>query len=235
MPRKNRPNSAATPRRQKSKRGRQSDRRAHDVDGLPGDSLTADDLSGENMTGYGMGSDGLVGESMGGDGPAGDFLDASAAAGTGTEQPLAGRVLAVDFGERRVGLALSDPAGLIAQGLETIHTAGSGETLASIVDIVEEKQVRQIILGLPVHMDGTAGEMAGKVEELADQLREKVSCDVRTWDERLTSVSARRAMHEMGGATRGDKGSLDRIAATLLLQNYLDFRRDADIEPDTRS
>ncbi|MCY3711877.1 MAG: Holliday junction resolvase RuvX [Gemmatimonadetes bacterium] len=182
-----------------------------------------------------MTADGLAGERMADEGLAGGFSDAGAHAGTGTGQPPSGRVLAVDYGERRVGLALSDPTGMIAQGLETIQTAGSGETLASIVDIVEEKQVREIILGLPVHMDGTAGEMAGKVEELADQLRKMVSCDVRTWDERLTSVSARRAMHEMGGATRGDKGSLDRIAATLLLQNYLDFRRDVDKEPDTRA
>lgn len=206
--------------------------------------MTADDLTGESMTGDGLASksiaaggpagDGLAGDGLAGEGLAGGFSDAGAAAGTGTGQPLSGRVLAVDFGERRVGLALSDPAGLIAQGLETIQTAGTGETLASIVDIVEEKQVRQIILGLPVHMDGTAGEMAGKVEELADQLRKKVSCDVRTWDERLTSVSARRAMQEMGGATRGSKGSLDRIAATLLLQNYLDFRRGTLMEPDSR-
>ena len=198
MPRKNRPNSATTPRRQKSKRGRQSGIRARGADGM-----------------------------------AGDHAHAGAASGTGTGQPSSGRVLAVDYGERRVGLALSDPAGLIAQGLETIHTAGTGETLAFIVNIVEEEQVREIILGLPVNMDGTAGEMAGKVEAFAEQLRRKVSCDVRTWDERLTSVSARRAVHEMGGGTRGSKGSLDRIAATLLLQNFLDFRRGTIKEPDS--
>ncbi|MDE2848083.1 MAG: Holliday junction resolvase RuvX [Gemmatimonadota bacterium] len=198
MPRKNRPNSATTPRRQKSKRGRQSGLRAHAADGLTG-----------------------------------DFADTVAPSGTGTGQPSAGRVLAVDFGERRVGLALSDSAGLIAQGLETLQTADTVEALASIVDFVEERQVREIILGLPVHMDGTAGEMAGKVEALADELRRKVSCDVRTWDERLTSVSARRAMHEMGSTTRGKKGSLDRIAATLLLQNYLDFCRGKAMEPDS--
>lgn len=209
MPRKNRPNSATTPRRQKSKRGRQSGLLAHNADGLAGDGVVAD-------------------------GMADDFAHAGAPEGTGTGQPPAGRVLAVDYGERRVGLALSDPAGLIAQGLETIQTADSVESLASIVDIVEEQQVREIILGLPVHMDGTAGEMAGKVEALADDLRRRVSCDVRTWDERLTSVSARQAMHEMGRATRGNKGSLDRIAATLLLQNYLDFRRGKAIEPDSR-
>ena len=95
--------------------------------------------------------------------------------------------------------------------------------------------MREIILGLPVHMDGTAGEMAGKVEALADELRRKVSCDVRTWDERLTSVSARRALHEMGSTTRGNKGSLDRIAATLLLQNYLDYCRGKAMEPDSRA
>ena len=208
MPRKNRPNSATTPRRQKSKRGRQTGLRAHDADGRLRDGLA-------------------------GDGLASDLADAGATAGTGTGQPPVGRVLAVDYGERRVGLALSDPAGLIAQGLETIQTADTVVSLASIVDIVEEQQVREIILGLPVHMDGTAGEMADKVEALADELRRKVSCDVRTWDERLTSVSARRAMHEMGSTTRGNKGSLDRIAATLLLQNYLDFRRGKATEPDS--
>lgn len=171
---------------------------------------------------------------MAGEGPAGGLANAGAPGRTGTGQSPAGRVLAVDYGERRVGLALSDPAGLIAQGLETIQTADTDESLASIVDIVEEQQVRVIILGLPVHMDGTAGEMAGKVEALADELRRKVSCDVRTWDERLTSVSARRAMHEMGSTTRGNKGSLDRIAATLLLQNYLDFRRGSVKEPESR-
>ena len=199
MPRKNRPNSATTPRRQKSKRGRQTGLPAHGADGL-----------------------------------AGDLADTVAPSGTGTSQPPVGRVLAVDYGERRVGLALSDPAGLIAQGLDTLQTADTVESLASIVVIVEEQQVREIILGLPVHMDGTAGEMAGKVEALADELRKKVSCDVRTWDERLTSVSARRTMHEMGSTARGNKGSLDRIAATLLLQNYLDFRRGKATEPDSR-
>lgn len=209
MPRKNRPNSATTPRRQKSKRGRQSGLPVHGADDLGGD---------------GMADDGMTG----------DLADTVAPSETVTGQPPAGRVLALDYGDRRVGLALSDPAGLIAQGLETIQSAGLGETLASIVDIVEEQQVQEIILGLPVHMDGTAGEMAAKVESLADELRRKVSCDVRTWDERLTSVSARRAMHEMGSTTRGNKGSLDRIAATLLLQNYLDFRRGKAIEPDSR-
>lgn len=169
----------------------------------------------------------------GADGMTDDFAYAGASAESGAGQPLAGRILAVDYGERRVGLAVSDPAGLIAQGLETIEVMSTGETLASIVELAESEQVREIILGLPVNMDGTKGEMAVKVEAFADQLRGRVSCEVRTWDERLTSVSAQRAMHEMGVGTRGNKGGLDRIAATLLLQNYLDYRRGAADETES--
>ncbi len=168
------------------------------------------------------------------DGIPGEFAYADSSSETGFRQPAAGRVLGVDFGERRVGLALSDPAGLIAQGLETIKTKSTGESLESIAAIVEGEQVLEIVLGLPVNMDGTTGEMAGKVEAFAGQLRDRVSCEVRTWDERLTSISARRAMNEMGMETRGNKGSLDRIAATLLLQNYLDFRRRAVEETESR-
>ena len=97
--------------------------------------------------------------------------------------------------------------------------------MESIAAIAEAEQVLEIVLGLPVNMDGTKGEMAGKVEAFAGLLQNRVSCAVRTWDERMTSISARRAMHEMGMETRGNKGRLDRIAATLLLQNYLDYRR----------
>ena len=164
----------------------------------------------------------------------GDFAYADATTETGVRQPAAGRILGIDFGERRVGLALSDPAGLIAHGLETIETKGTGESQESIAAIVETEQVLEIVLGLPVNMDGTTGEMAGKVEAFAGQLRERVSCEVRTWDERLTSISAQRAMNEMDMETRGNKGSLDRIAATLLLQNYLDFRRRPVDETESR-
>lgn len=156
--------------------------------------------------------------------PADPAIDATAA-GVGVARAGEGRILAIDFGERRVGLALGDPAGLIAHGLETMTVKDADESLDAVVSIAEAEQVIEIVLGLPVNMDGTAGEMAAKVEAFAGRLRGRVSCEVRTWDERLTSISARRAMNEMGMEIRGNKGSLDRIAATLLLQNYLDFRR----------
>ena len=164
----------------------------------------------------------------------GDLADAGPVPGDGGRRSEDGRLLGVDFGERRVGLALSDSAGLIAQGLETLAVKSTGESLASIAAIVEAEQVLEVILGLPVNMDGTKGAMAGKVEAFAGLLRDRVSCAVRTWDERMTSISARRAMNEMGMGTRGNKASLDRIAATLLLQNYLDYRRRAANETEAR-
>ena len=82
-------------------------------------------------------------------------------------QPMQGRVLSIDFGERRVGLAMSDPTGLIAQGLETIDTNSISETLASIAAIVDAKEIYEIVLGLPINMDGTTGAMAEKVEKFA--------------------------------------------------------------------
>ncbi len=166
------------------------------------------------------------------DGIPGDLTHADPVPGAGGGQAAEGRLLGVDFGERRVGLALSDSAGLIAQGLETIEVKSTGESLESIASIAEAEQVREIVLGLPVNMDGTKGKMAGKVEAFASLLQDRVSCAVRTWDERMTSISARRAMHEMGMETRGNKGSLDRISATLLLQNYLDYRRRAADETE---
>tara|TARA_B100000029_G_scaffold516824_1_gene635300 strand:+ start:7537 stop:8124 length:588 start_codon:yes stop_codon:yes gene_type:complete len=136
-----------------------------------------------------------------------------------------GCILGIDFGERRLGLALSDPTGLIAQGQETLETNNPSESLTYIIKLIEKTPVVEVILGLPINMDGTKGEMAKKVFNFAEQLQDRVSCKVRTWDERLTTIAARRAMADMGLETRGRKGHLDRIAATLLLQNYLDYQR----------
>ncbi len=215
MPRKNRTNRS----RREGKRN-SAPRRRHGVprqrmDDMPQDlsyDVTAtsagDEQAGDNLAG-----DNLAGDGRAGDGRAGD------------ERTGSGRILGIDFGERRIGLALSDPSGLIAHGLDTMVVKNADGSLDAIVSIAETKQAIEIVLGLPVNMDGTTGEMAEKVEAFADRLRGRVSCEVRTWDERLTSVSAQRAMNEMGMEIRGNKESQDRIAATLLLQSYLDSRR----------
>lgn len=138
---------------------------------------------------------------------------------------LEGRVLGVDFGEKRIGLAVSDSMGLIAQGLETKETNHMDKTINMIVAEADAYQVKKIVVGLPVNMDGTTGEMAQRVSGFVDQLRERVTCTVHTWDERLTSAAAERAMVDMGYKARGNKKKIDRIAATLLLQSYLDHQR----------
>ena len=138
---------------------------------------------------------------------------------------LEGRVLGVDFGEKRIGLAVSDSMGLIAQGLETKETNHMDKTINMIVAEADVYQVKKIVVGLPVNMDGTTGEMAQRVNGFVDQLRERVTCTVHTWDERLTSAAAERAMVDMGYKARGNKKKIDRIAATLLLQSYLDHQR----------
>lgn len=205
MPRKNRTNRS----RREGKRN-SAPRRRHGVPRQRMDDMPQDLSYDVTATSAG---DNLAGDGRAGDGRAGD------------ERTGSGRILGIDFGERRIGLALSDPSGLIAHGLDTMVVKNADGSLDAIVSIAETKQAIEIVLGLPVNMDGTTGEMAEKVEAFADRLRGRVSCEVRTWDERLTSVSAQRAMNEMGMEIRGNKESLDRIAATLLLQSYLDSRR----------
>ena len=135
------------------------------------------------------------------------------------------RTLGIDFGEARIGLALSDPTGTIAMPLETIETKDKGEQIRRVADRVTEREVTRIVVGLPLEMDGSKGPMAEMVDKFSDKLGGTVGLEVIRWDERLTSVAAERAVREMGGRKgkkRKKKGHLDPIAACLLLQAFLD-------------
>ena len=132
------------------------------------------------------------------------------------------RVLGIDYGEKRIGLAVSDPLGLTAQGLETLVRSGEEKDVRALQQTIEKWEVVTIVIGLPRHMDGTAGEQAGKVERFAERLRQATGRTVTTWDERLTTVAAERILIE-GGVRRQQRKSLrDRLAAVLILQGYLD-------------
>ena len=133
-----------------------------------------------------------------------------------------GRVLGIDYGERRIGLAMSDPLGIIAQGLETLDRSGGQDVMERVSRIVDECAVRKIVVGLPLSLDGSLGPQAEEVLAFVDNLKAYVDIPVATWDERMTTAAAQRAMHEMGQKARGDKGKVDRIAAILILQSYLD-------------
>lgn len=144
------------------------------------------------------------------------------------DAPLAvetGRTVGIDFGLRRVGVAVSDPAGRIAHGLDTVVTAGLDDSVAQVVDVAERYQARRIVVGLPYRMNGDEGDMAQWVHEFVRRLAKCVSAEVDTWDERLTSAEAQRAFTEMGYRVKGNKKRLDQMAATLLLQSFLDRQR----------
>lgn len=134
------------------------------------------------------------------------------------------RILAIDFGERRIGLALSDPLGITAQGLPTIDTKKIKDVFGFIGNLVTEKGVDKLVVGMPRNMNGSIGPQGERVKRFMQKLARKTEVDVVTWDERLTSVQSKRNMREMGTKLR-KKEVTDRISATLILQSYLDSLR----------
>lgn len=132
------------------------------------------------------------------------------------------RILGIDYGEKRVGLAISSPVGFIAQGLPTIERIDGVDYLEELADIINEKEVDEIVVGLPKNMNGSIGERADVVLVLVETLKSKFNLPVHTFDERLTTVRAQRAMTEAKMSKKGKKIRVDMIAAQFILQAYLD-------------
>ncbi|HEY1581981.1 MAG TPA: Holliday junction resolvase RuvX [Chthoniobacterales bacterium] len=132
------------------------------------------------------------------------------------------RIMGIDYGTARIGIALSDELQMLAHPTETISVAKGPEPLGRIATLVLERNVECIVVGLPRHMNGTDGESAEKAREFAEKLRGKVPCEVRIWDERLSTVAAHRSLREAGKSTRQTRGYVDQVAAQILLQGYLD-------------
>ncbi len=135
---------------------------------------------------------------------------------------LSQRVLGIDHGKVRIGLALSDPLGIVAHPLEVLP--GGPGAIDAIAGIVAEREVAEIVVGLPRNMDGSLGPQADVVETFVEQLAAIVPGPVRTWDERLSSQAADRALEAMQVHRRKRKGQRDKIAAGIILQSYLDAR-----------
>jgi len=132
------------------------------------------------------------------------------------------RILGIDYGERRIGLAISDPLGIIALSLPTLDTKKVKDVFEEIKTIVKEKDVEKIVLGLPRNMDGTIGEKGEKVKEFASKLKEKIDKEIDFWDERLTSVESLKILREEKRKIKREKKIVDQISAVLILQGYLD-------------
>ena len=133
------------------------------------------------------------------------------------------RILGIDHGDSRTGLAISDLMGWTAQGLETVHHKGNYNFLLNrINEIIEEYSIKRIVIGYPRNLNGTIGPRAKKTEEFIEILIDKFGIDVVKWDEWLTTVSAHRDMIDMKVKTKNKKQLVDTIAAIHILQNYLD-------------
>ena len=132
------------------------------------------------------------------------------------------RVLGLDVGDRTIGVAISDPLGFTAQGITTIRRKGIENDIAQIVEICSQYNVETIVSGLPKNMNGTIGEQAEKVQSFCEVLKEAVNIEIKFWDERLTTVAAHRVMLEADMSRKKRKSIVDKIAATYILQGYLD-------------
>jgi len=132
------------------------------------------------------------------------------------------RILGIDYGEKRVGLAISSPVGFIAQGLPTIERVDGEDYLEELADVIQDKEVDEIVVGLPKNMNGSIGEKAEEVLQFVETLKSKFNLPVHTVDERLTTVRAHRAMTGAKMSKKGKKKRVDMIAAQFILQSYLD-------------
>jgi putative Holliday junction resolvase len=136
----------------------------------------------------------------------------------------AGRILAIDYGSRRMGLAVSDPLGITAQGLETLERRNKRRDFAYLEKVLRKYEVQEIVLGYPLHMSGAAGAQSEKVAAFAEELRQKFNLPVYLWDERLTSAEANRVLREAEVSIQKRARAVDRMAAVLILQSFLQAR-----------
>ncbi len=133
------------------------------------------------------------------------------------------RILGLDLGRVRIGAAISDELRLLAHPLETI--SADAQATARLAEIVQEKKVDHVVVGIPRQMNGQIGAAATEALQFVEKLRAILPCPVVTWDERLTTVAAHRALRDAGKNTRATRGYVDQVAAQMILQGYLDRRQ----------
>jgi putative Holliday junction resolvase len=139
---------------------------------------------------------------------------------------MAERVLAIDYGERKVGLALSDPETGFVSGLPTLDRGAlkEGGLTAAIAALVSERSVDRVLLGMPYSLDGSMGPAAQRVRAFRDRLLLAIGTPIVEWDERLTTEAARRTLRELGYSEKKMRGKLDQLSAVLMLEHYMKYR-----------
>ncbi|QDI92850.1 Holliday junction resolvase RuvX [Salicibibacter halophilus] len=132
------------------------------------------------------------------------------------------KILGLDVGDKRIGVAVSDALGLTAQGLETVAVQGHESPYAKVVQIAHDHDVEKIVVGLPKNMDGTIGPRAEKSQQFGSALEKRAAIPVQFWDERLTTKAAERTLISADVSRKKRKKVVDKLAAVLILQGYLD-------------
>lgn len=138
---------------------------------------------------------------------------------------LTGRIMGLDIGNNTIGVAVSDLMGMTAQGITTIKRESKKKDIEAIKDIIKEQNVNLIVSGLPKNMNGTVGSQAEKVMKFCELIKEETKLEVEFWDERLTTVSAEKMLISGDVSRKNRKKVIDKLAAVLILQNYLDFKK----------
>lgn len=139
-----------------------------------------------------------------------------------------GRILALDLGKKRIGLAISDGLGITAQGLPTLGRRNKRTDLAVLGALIRERAVTQILMGNPLHMSGATGRQSEWAREFAEALEKHTGVPVKMWDERLTTVEASRVLRQSGIGIEKRAAAVDRLSAVILLQSYLDSGQAGD-------
>lgn len=141
------------------------------------------------------------------------------------------RILALDLGKKRIGLAISDPLGITAQGLPNLVRTNKRSDLVALEKLVHEREVGLILMGNPVHMTGVEGRQSAWAREFAGALEAHTGLPVKLWDERLTSVEAGRVLRASGISIEKRAAAVDRLSAVILLQSYLDSLPSRELLP----
>ena len=144
-----------------------------------------------------------------------------------TRESQVRRVLGLDVGSRRIGIAVSDPLGITAQGLETLQRQNKRLDFEKLAKLVDEYSVAEIVVGFPLRMSGAEGIQAEKMHRFAEDLRERLQLPVHLWDERLTSAEANRVLRETEMSIRRRGQVVDQMAAVLILQSWMEHRLQA--------
>ena len=140
------------------------------------------------------------------------------------EAKRTGRVMGLDVGSRRIGVAVSDPLGITAQGLETLERKNKRSDFGHLARVIRQYEVREIVVGLPLRMSGAEGTQSEKMRGFAEELRKKFRLPVHLWDERLTSAEANRFLRETELSIEKRGRAVDRMAAVLILQGWMEQR-----------